>query len=74
MANSFYTQLRLKFHHILHEYLTLNKYNCIDSIHQTKSDPRIYFPRQSLNLFTFRVKLSHSIFFLLGLSTIVKLI
>ena len=32
------------------------------------------FPRQSLKIFTFRVKLSYSIFFLLGLSPIVKLI
>ena len=32
------------------------------------------FPRQSLKIFTFRVKLSQSIFFLLGHSTIVKLI
>ena len=32
------------------------------------------FPRQSLKRFTFRVKLSDSIFFLLGLSPIVKLI
>ena len=32
------------------------------------------FPRQSLKMFTFRVKLSYSIFFLLGLSPIVKLI
>ena len=34
----------------------------------------IYFPRQSLNIFTFRVKLSDSIFFLLSLSPIVQLI
>ena len=34
----------------------------------------IIFPRQSLQIFTFRVKLSDSIFFLLGLSPIVKLI
>ena len=33
-----------------------------------------YFPRQSLKILTFRVKLSDSIFFLLGLSPIVKLI
>ena len=33
-----------------------------------------YFPRQSLKIFTFRVKLSDSIFFLLGHSPIVKLI
>ena len=32
------------------------------------------FPRQSLKIFTFRVKLSDSIFFSLGLSPIVKLI
>ena len=32
------------------------------------------FPSQSLQRFTFRVKLSDSIFFLLGLSHIVKLI
>ena len=32
------------------------------------------FPRQSLEIFTFRVKLSDSIFFLLGHSPIVKLI
>ena len=32
------------------------------------------FPRQSLKIFTFRVKLSDSICFLLGLSPIVKLI
>ena len=32
------------------------------------------FPRQSLIIFTFRVKLSDSIFFLLGHSPIVKLI
>ena len=32
------------------------------------------FPRQSLKIFTFRVKLSDSIFFLLGLSPTVKLI
>ena len=32
------------------------------------------FPRQSLKRFTFRVKLSDSIFFLFGLSPIVKLI
>ena len=32
------------------------------------------FLRQSLKIFTFRVKLSDSIFFLLGLSPIVKLI
>ena len=32
------------------------------------------FPRQSLKRFTFRVKLSDSIFFLLGLSPIIKLI
>ena len=32
------------------------------------------FPRQSLTIFTFRVKLSDSIFFLLGYSPIVKLI
>ena len=31
-------------------------------------------PSQSLKIFTFRVKLSDSIFFLLGLSPIVKLI
>ena len=35
---------------------------------------KIYFPRQSLKIFTFRVKLSDSIFFLLGHSLIVKLI
>jgi len=35
---------------------------------------RFYFPRQSLKRFTFRVKLSDSICFLLGLSPIVKLI
>ena len=34
----------------------------------------IYFPRQSLKIFNFRVKLSDSIFFLLGHSPIVKLI
>ena len=34
----------------------------------------IKFPRHSLKRFTFRVKLSDSIFFLLGLSPIVKLI
>ena len=34
----------------------------------------ILFPRQSLKIFTFRVKLSGSIFFMLGLSPIVKLI
>ena len=34
--------------------------------------PRIHFPSQSLKKFTFRVKLSDSIFFLLGLSPIVK--
>ena len=33
-----------------------------------------YFSRQRLKIFTFRVKLSDSIFFLLGLSSIVKLI
>jgi hypothetical protein len=33
-----------------------------------------YFPRESLKIFTFRVKLSDSIFFLLGHSPIVKLI
>ena len=33
-----------------------------------------YFPRQSLKRLTFLVKLSDSIFFLLGLSPIVKLI
>jgi hypothetical protein len=33
-----------------------------------------YFPRQSLKIFTFCVKLSDSIFFMLGLSPIVKLI
>ena len=33
-----------------------------------------YFPGQSLKIFTLRVKLSNSIFFLLGLSPIVKLI
>ena len=32
------------------------------------------FPRKSIKIFTFRVKLSDSIFFLLGLSPIVKLI
>jgi hypothetical protein len=32
------------------------------------------FPRQSLKIFTFRVKLSDSIFLLLGHSPIVKLI
>ena len=32
------------------------------------------FPRQRLKIFTFRVKLSDSIYFLLGLSPIVKLI
>ena len=35
---------------------------------------KIMFPRQSLKIFTFRVKLSDSIFFLLGHSPIVKLI
>ena len=35
---------------------------------------KITFPRQSLKIFTFRVKLSDSIFFLLGHSPIVKLI
>ena len=34
----------------------------------------IVYPRQSLKRFSFRVKLSDSIFFLLGLSPIVKLI
>ena len=33
-----------------------------------------FFPRQSLKLFTFRVKLSDLIFFLLSHSPIVKLI
>ena len=35
---------------------------------------KIIFPRQSLKRFTFRVKISDSIFFLLGLSPIVKFI
>ena len=35
---------------------------------------KIFFPRQSLKIFTFRFKLSDSIFFLLGHSPIVKLI
>ena len=34
----------------------------------------IHFPHQSLKIFTFRVKLSDLIFFLLGHSPIVKLI
>ena len=34
----------------------------------------ISFPRQSLKIFTFRVKFSDSIFFMLGQSPIVKLI
>ena len=34
----------------------------------------VYFPRQSLKIFTFRVKLSDSIFFLLSHSPFVKLI
>ena len=34
---------------------------------------RIFFPRQSLKVFCFRIKLSDSIFFLLGHSPIVKL-
>ena len=33
-----------------------------------KTGPRIFFPCQSLKRFAFRVKLSDSIFFLLGLS------
>ena len=33
---------------------------------------KLLFPRQSLKIFTFRVKLSDSIFFLLGHSPIVK--
>ena len=42
--------------------------------HQVKIREKNIFPRQSLKRFTFRVKLSGSIFFLLGLSPIVKLI
>ena len=47
-------------------------------IHKEKTKVILYtsipFPRQSLKIFTFRVKLSDSIFFLLGHSPIVKLI
>ena len=39
-----------------------------------KNQPKNYFPSQSIKIFTFRVKLSDSIFFLLGHSPIVKLI
>ena len=35
---------------------------------------KTFFPRQSLKVFTFRIKLSDSIFFLLGHSPIAKLI
>ena len=40
----------------------------------TSKPLKIYFPRQNLKRFTFGVKLSDSIFFLLGLSPIFKLI
>ena len=41
---------------------------------QTYYQQDINFSRQSLQIFTFRVKLRDTIFFLLGLSPIVKLI
>ena len=47
---------------------------CKISLKKTHNCKDYYFPRQSLKIFTFRFKLSDSIFFLLGHSPIVKLI